>query len=182
MVRRTLIVLCLGLMTIFMASCGQTYKLLSITVTPGTLDASGNSAIYLEGDAAFQQLTVTATYSNTKTSDVTLKSTYQIGASDIGLYFNNPNPAPLTAIAANRTGLISVIGPACTWDTEPTNSGDTAWAYGLYPYHAMISYTENGVTVTAPLDVNVANWAFSCFDGKAFTPSSGFPGNSVTGY
>ena len=33
MVRRALVVLCLGLMTILLASCGQTYELQSITVT-----------------------------------------------------------------------------------------------------------------------------------------------------
>lgn len=182
MVRRALVVLCVGFMAVLMTSCGQTYKLLSITVTPGTLDASGNSAIYLEGDAAFQQLTVTATYSNTKTQDVTLRSTYQIGTSDISKYFNNPNPAPLSSVAVNNSGRISVVAPACTWDTEPTSSADTAWNYGLYPYHATITYTENGVTTTAYLDINVANWAFSCFDGKAYLPPTGFAGNTVVGY
>ena len=126
MVRRALIVLCFGLMTVFMASCGQTYKLLSITVTPGALDSSGNSAIYLDGDAAFQQLTVTATYSNTKTSDVTLKSTYQIDASD---YWAGFQPAarlrillaPLSSVVANSTGIDQCDWTSCTWDTEPTN-------------------------------------------------------------
>jgi hypothetical protein len=178
MVRRVLTGLCVGFMCIFVASCGQTYKLQSITVTPGTADSAGNSSINLEGDGAFQQLTVTAHYSNTKSQDVTVNSTYELGASQMGELI-----APLESVSVNKSGMVNVLNYACTWDTEPTNPPtDSTFVYAVLPYKVTVSYTENGVTSTAYLDVNVANIGGYCFDGTGVKPYSGFPGNSVAGY
>jgi hypothetical protein len=184
MVRRALLVLCLGLMTVLLASCGQTYELQSISVTPGTLDSAGNSQINLVGDGAFQQLTVTAKYSNTKTKDVTVHSSYQLNASKMGDASDGRSIAPLTSVAVNNSGMVNVLDYACTWDTEPTSSADTAWYYTIAPYQVKVTYTENGVTATALMDVTVVNLNNGgyCFDGTDFTPTSGFKGNSVVGY
>lgn len=187
MVRRAMVVLCVGFMCFFVAGCGQSYKLDSIVVTPGAPTASGVSEINLEGEGAFQQLTVTAKFSNNKSVDVTSKSTFAIGPSPI----NDPFPgcenthtciAPLESLRVTNTGLVSVIGKACTWDTEPTNVADTTFGYGVSPYPMTVTYTENGVTATANMDIDVANLAFSCFDGKLYVPPAGFMGNSVVGY
>lgn len=175
--RRALVVLGLAFMTVLLASCGQSYKLDSIEVTPGTLASSGNMAINLEGGGAYQQLTVTAKFSNSKTQDVTSQSTYQIGASAMGEQI-----APLESVTVNKSGMVQVVGITCTWDTEPTSSADTAWEYGVVPYKLTVAYTNNGYTSTAQMDVNVDNLAGYCFDGQKFTPPAGFPGNSVVGY
>jgi hypothetical protein len=157
MVRRALIVLFFGLMTTFMASCGQTYKLQSITVAP----ASPN----IEGIGSSQQLTVTAHYSNTKTQDVTNQSTYQIGASsDIN--------APMNAVMANNSGIVKVVDGACTWVAEPTDPPtDSKFLYGTSPYTVTITYS--GFTTTAFVSVNSLA---GCFDPSNPAPT-GFPGD-----
>lgn len=169
MVRRAWIVLFVGFMTVFMASCGQTYKLLSISVTPGALGATGSSAINLEGIGTFQALTVTATYSNTKTQVVTLKSAYQVGASaDVN--------APLSALIVNQTGVVKAVDGACTWVAEPTNPPtNTTFGYGTAPYTTTITYTENGVTATTTAFVSVNSLA-GCYDPANPAPA-GFPGD-----
>ena len=69
MVPRVLTALGAGFMAVLMASCGQTYKLDSITVAPAT-------GYNLVSPGQTGALTVTATYSNTKTNDVTANSSY----------------------------------------------------------------------------------------------------------
>jgi hypothetical protein len=165
MVRRVLIVLCFGFMTVFMGSCGQTYKLLSISVTPGALGATGSSAINIEGIGTFQSLTVTALYSNTKTEDVTGKSQYQIGAS------LDPN-APLSATTVNGSGVVKAVGGVCTWVAEPTDSPtNSAFSYGTSPYTVTITYS--GFTTVAFVSVNSLP---GCYDPANPAPK-GFPGN-----
>ncbi len=140
MLRRVLAGLCVGFMCIFAASCGQTYKVVSIDVTP----ANGYS---LDNASPTGQLTVTATYSNTKTSDVTLSSSYSIAQS------GNPisGAAPAGAVSANNSGLVTASTTllACTFDATTSTP---------YPYIAQVSYTNNGVTVhaTAPINVSTA--------------------------
>ncbi len=133
--RRALVVLCWVFMTIVMASCGQTYKLQSITISP----AAGYSLTNASPQGA---LTVTASYSNTKTADVTGKSSYEILASSL-----SNTTAPQNAVMINKSGLVIASGatPACTW------SGTTQ-----SPYMAQASYTEDGVTAMASVPINVA--------------------------
>jgi len=176
--RRALVVLGLVFMTVLLASCGQSYQLMSITVTPGALDAAGNASIALDGVGAFQQLTVTAKYSNQKTQDVTLLSSYQVGASAMG-----EKIAPLESLTVNKSGQVNLVNYACTWDTEPTNAAATNWSYYTAPYTVTVKYTDNGHTATALLNVSAANLVY-CYDGlsPSTTPPAGFPGNLAVGY
>ncbi|MGA3126301.1 MAG: hypothetical protein ABSD13_06270 [Candidatus Korobacteraceae bacterium] len=156
MVRRAFILSCVGLLMVLLASCGQTYKLMSISVTPGALGATGSSAIDLDGIGSFQQLTVTALFSNSKTEDVTVNSTYQLGSSTDTL-------APLSAVTVNTSGIVKAVGAACTW-TATEASGTTIWQYQTQPYPVDITYTENGVTATTTAYVSVNSTGGSCYD------------------
>jgi hypothetical protein len=132
-------------MCIFVASCGQTYKLQSITVSPAAgyiLEALGSSG----------PLTVTANYSNTKTDNVTTSSTYEVGGSTAP-----GDAAPLGVVTVDNSGVVhnSSTVLACTL-VPTTSNGTTTYAHAPYPVN--ISYTENGVTVTTsvPIDVTTA--------------------------
>ncbi len=156
--RRALVVLCLGFMTVLLASCGQTYKLESITIAP----AAGYSLTNAVPQGA---LTVTATYSNSKTADVTVNSSYEILASAL-----NSTTAPLSVngvptVTINKSGVVSASGAAvaCTW------SGTTT-PYLPNQYLAQASYTEDGVTATASVSINVAT-APGCVGQTGTTPS-----------
>jgi hypothetical protein len=146
-----------GLMTAFMASCGQTYELQSITVDPPSPS--------IEGIGSSQALTITAHYSNTKTEDVTVKSTYQLGASaDVN--------APLSAVIVNKSGLVKAVGGACTWVAEPSDPPtDSKFLYGTSPYPVTVTYS--GFTTTAFISVNSLA---GCFDPSNPAPA-GFPGD-----
>ncbi len=151
--RRTLMVFGLGFMTLLLASCGQTYEVQSITVT----DADSFTLTSLGvGDP----LTVTANYSNSKTAIVTTKSQYN-GVEGS----NNPvvGAAPNGAVTVNNSGIVEDSSvQACTY--APTASG-TPTTYTSYPYLANVSYTENGVTVTKQVPINVAIPGTGC-NGK----------------
>ena len=135
MVRRVLAGLCVCFMCIFVTSCGQTYQLQSIAVTPA-------NGYVLTSAAPTGQLTVTATYSNTKTNDVTGKSSYEVG--DSGL---NSTTAPQGVVTINDSGLVAATGPlACTY--APTT-------FLPNPYPVSVTYSENGVTVHATVSINV---------------------------
>lgn len=142
MVRRALIMLCFGFMTVFMASCGQTYKLQSISISP----AAGYS---LSNAVPQGALTVKANYSNTKTSDVTANSSYQMIASAL-----NNTTAPLNAVEVNKSGVVTASGSvlACTWASS-TSGGTTT--YTPAPYLAQVSFTDNGITATASVPIHV---------------------------
>jgi hypothetical protein len=157
MVRRVLFVLFCGLLTVFMASCGQTYELQSITIDP----ASPN----IEGIGTSQAFTVTAHYSNTKTQDVTAKSSFQVGASsDVN--------APMTALMVNGSGIAKAVGGACTWVAEPTDSPiNSKFAFGTSPY--TVTATYSGFTAVAFVSVNSLA---GCFD-PSNPPPTGFPGD-----
>ena len=135
MVRRALIVLCIGVIAACMASCGQTYKLDSITIAP----AAGYILTNAEPQGA---LVVTANYSNTKTAVVTVDSKYEIGASAL-----NSTTAPLNAVSVNNSGVVTASGtiPACTYSATASS-----------PYTVNVSYTENGVTASAQVPINVS--------------------------
>jgi hypothetical protein len=146
MVRRALIVLCVGLMTILLANCGQTYELVSISVSP----AAGYS---LTNAAPQGALTVTANYSNSKTADVTMKSSYEILASSLDSTTAPLNVAGVPTVTVNNSGVVTAnaAAPACTWSatTPPQPS----------PYQVQVSYTDNGVTARALVSINVATSA-----------------------
>jgi hypothetical protein len=168
MVRRALIVLCIGLMTVIMASCGQTYELQSITIAPDT-------GYDLVGLAKSGQLTVTAHFSNTKTEDVTAKSLYQVGASQ------DPR-APLGAVTVNNSGLVqnSANVGVCTWYATPTGTGAANTTFGYYTYPYTVTVTYSGHTAQTQISVNsVAD----CYDGTTGnTPPAGYPGTGTDGY
>jgi len=147
MARRVSIVLCIGVLALFLASCGQTYELQSITLSP----VSPN----LEGIGASQQLTVTAHYSNTKTQDVSVKSTYAISSSPGG-------PAPASALAVNPSGIVQAVNAACTWTATLGGDGKT-YAYSTTAYEVTAMYS--GLTTKAFVSVASAS---GCYDGQAF--------------
>jgi len=124
-------------MCIFGASCGQTYKLESIAVTPST----GYSFKALGDTGA---LVVVATFSNTKTSVVTGSSTYQVGSSTAP-----NNAAPLGVVTVDKSGMVinSSTLVACTYD--PVSGAP-------YPYPVTVTYIENGVTATKIVPINVS--------------------------
>ena len=137
MVRRVLAGLCVGFMCIFGASCGQSYKLQSIAVTPST----GYSFSDLGDTGA---LVVVASFSNTKSSVVTANSTYQVGVSTAPA-----NAAPLGVITVDNSGLVvnSSTLVACTYDPVTSQA---------YPYPVTVSYSNNGVTATKIVPINVS--------------------------
>ncbi len=147
--RRALVVLCLVFMTIVMASCGQTYKLESISISP----AAGYSLTNASPQGA---LMVTASYSNSKTANVTTGSSYEILASALG-----STTAPPNAVMVNNSGVVIASGAtmACTWNGATSS-----------PYMAQASYTENGVTATASVPINVTT-ASGCSSQASATPS-----------
>lgn len=148
MVQRALVLLCVGCMAVFMSSCGQTYELQSISVSP--------SYANLTGAGAEQQFVVTATYTNTKTNVVTVKSNYQLNASPLNT--SNPGVAPLSSVKYNNSGLVEVVGAACTFaPTTTTTGGTTTTTYSSNPYTLTIGYTEGSKTVTAIANIDVTN-------------------------
>jgi hypothetical protein len=156
MVRRVLTMLCVGFMCVFAASCGQTYELQSITVSPNSPN--------VEGIGGTQALTITAHYSNTKTEDVTARTTF------------NGSGLPPT-VTLNLSGILEAVGGVCTWSAEPTDPPtDSQFAYSTDPFIASASYTENGVTKTTPIFVSADSLA-GCYDGQEFPAPAGFPGN-----
>lgn len=169
MVRRAMVVLCLGLMTVILASCGQTYEMQSITIAPDT-------GYDLEGLGKSGQLTVTAHYSNSKTEDVTAKSTYQVGASQ------DPR-APLGAVTVNKSGLVqnSANVGVCTWYVTPNSSSPTNTSFGYYtqPYTVTVTYSGH----TAQTQISVLS-VEDCFDGTSpsTTAPAGYPGTGQDGY
>ena len=174
MVRRVLVGLCVGFMCIFAAGCGQTYTLQSITVTPQSPN--------LEGIGATQALTVTAHYSNTKSSDVTVVSSYQLGVSADSSTVTGSGLAPLDAVTLSKSGVLqSVISPtlgtgACTWHATPTGTSKATFAYTTNPYSVTVTYSENGVTVTGHSFVSV-DAVGDCYDGLTYPAPQGFAGN-----
>jgi len=162
MVWRVFALFCVGAMTLISASCGQTYELQSINVTPSSPD--------IEGIGSTQQLVVTAVFSNTKTQVVTSSASYELGGSADA-------SAPLDAVTLSKSGMLqAVTSPtlgtgACTWHATPTNSADSAWSYSTQPYTVTITY--RGFTVPAYVSVNSEA---GCYD-TANPPPVGFTGN-----
>lgn len=153
MVRRALILLCSGFMAVFMASCGQTYELQSITVSP--------SQPNIEGINTPQALTVTAHFSNTKTEDVTAKSVYQISQATA---LDPDAHTPLEALTVNKSGIVETTSvPACTWTDALSPDGKTYSYWITSPYIVTITYA--GFTTTS--SVSVASRA-GCYDGIGF--------------
>lgn len=143
MVRRALIVLCVGFMCIFAASCGQTYQLQSITVAP--------SSPGLEGISQTLPLKITAHFSNTKTEDVTAVSTYALASTG----------QPIDALSVSPSGILSTstLTPACTWKATLNPDGKT-YSYSIVePYQLTVTY--HGVTAMAAVTVDSAA---TCYD------------------
>lgn len=147
MVRRVLVILCFGFMTLFMASCGQTYELQSITIAP--------SQPNIDGISTPLAVTVTAHYSNGKTEDATTKASYQVSSSD-------PADVPLAGLAVNKSGILSTTTvPVCTW-TWTLNADGSTFSYALVkPY--TLTATYSGFTATAVVGVASAS---PCYDGS----------------
>lgn len=148
MVRRAWIVVCIGVIAVCMASCGQTYKLDSITIAP----AAGYVLTTANPQGA---LVVTANYSNTKTAVVTVNSTYQMLASPLSSTTAPSSVGGVPTVSIDKSGNVtaSATATACTY--AATTSGGTT-TYAAYPYSAQATYTDNGVTATATVPINVA--------------------------
>jgi hypothetical protein len=174
MVRRAMVVLCLGLMTILLASCGQTYELQSISITPDTgfdLDGLGKSG----------QLKVTAHYSNTKTEDVTVKSIYQVSVPQ-----DSDPRAPLSvpgtnqgAVTVDNSGLVqnSAYFGICTWYASPTSAALSSYSYFTKPY--AVTATYSGHTAQTQISVDSVE---DCFDTANPAPAGYAGTDPTTGY
>jgi hypothetical protein len=125
-----------GVLAFAFNGCGDTYHLQSISIDPTHPN--------LVGVGGTAQFTVTAHYSNNKTSDETRRATYQISAPLGGGSF-----APLSAVTINANGLAEALNPgACTWTVSGTSPN---WEYGTNPYILTVSF--GGKTVEAYISV-----------------------------
>jgi len=152
MVQRALVLLCIGLTTVFMTSCASSNELLSITVSPTTA--------ILEGYNDTQALVVTGHYSNKTNVDITIRSTYQVGQATA---LTNPD-TPNGAVTVNKSGIIETSSTvwACTWVATPVTGG--TYTYGITsPY--IVTATYSGFTATTA--VAVASGP-SCYDGITY--------------
>lgn len=160
MVRRAMLVLCFALLTVFMASCGQTYELQSISVVaiPAGATTSTSAIADLEGIGSTANLVVTAHYSNTKTEVVTVKANWNgtSAPSPTGVKLD----APVGAVTVNQSGLASVVDPACTW--VATASGTS---YTYTPYYYTVTVTYSGYTTYAYIAVDSET---GCYDGITY--------------
>jgi hypothetical protein len=138
-------------MALFMASCGQTYELQSISVSPTTAN--------LEGINTTQAFTVTAHYSNTKTEDVTVKSRYQVSQATAATDPDTPNGA----LSVNNSGVAETSSTvwACTWAYAAAGKG---YVYGITsPY--IVTVTYSGFTTTTAIAVASGP---TCYDGISY--------------
>jgi len=158
--RRALLAISSALILLGLAGCGQTYELQSITVSP--------SSPNIEGIGSTQALTVTAHYSNTKTADVTVNSKFELMASpdpQAPQYNSQNNPV----IMVDKSGIVTVLGPACTWTATLESDGQT-YSYGTQPYTVVVTY--GGFTAQSFVSVDSES---GCYDGqtyKAPTPTT----------
>lgn len=153
------------LFVIFCLACGQTYETQSIAMDP--------SSPNVVGIGGWQQMTVTANMSNSKTQDVTNRSTYAItapGAVPPGVY------TPPDALIISATGRIQAVGAACTWSSTMTTDTPPKKVFATTPYvltatwdnHQAIAFisvnsgspcdapTTTGGTAPGPIVFNVA--------------------------
>jgi hypothetical protein len=112
---------------LLLIGCGQTYELSSLEITP--------SSPNVVGIGGTQQMTVTARYTNEKTQDVTVRSTFTIAAPNGTILV-----VPQSAFTINANGMIEVVQGACTW----TKTGTTAApVYGTTPYILKASFDKH---------------------------------------
>jgi hypothetical protein len=137
-VRRALLVVCLGIMCVFLSNCGQTFELQSITVSP--------NAVNMNSVGATQTFTTTAFFSNTKTADLALRATFTLGKSAGGV-----DPAGILSVNKN---VVEVTAPFCTWTATATDSGVT---YSTDPFVLNITFTNNGITKATEALISVSS-------------------------
>lgn len=153
--RRALAVVCLCVLCVFLANCGQSFDLQSIDVSP----ASPN----LEGIGSSQTFTVTAHFSNTKSADVTQRATFVMGKD---LDTSTIDPIASGILTLNQNVVQNVL-PGCTWTS--TSNGSGGYNYGTNPFVLTVTYTDNGVTKQAQAFVSVASTAIpACYDGQSY--------------
>jgi len=131
------IVLCVGFVCFLGASCGDSYELQSISITPST-------GLTLSTPGETEAISVIAYFSNSKSLGVTHQSSYMITAPDPGMISTAPDGAVLYEIPNLISASPTVL--ACTF------SGGVN-----YPYTVTASYTRNGVTKTASIPVTVTD-------------------------
>lgn len=119
-----------GVFAFALSGCGDSYELQSISIDPTHPNVVG-----IGGTA---QITVTAHYSNNKTSDVTRRATYLIATPSGGTAF-----APLSAVTINPNGLVEALNPgACTWVVSGTSPN---WQYATDPYILTVAFGGKSV-------------------------------------
>jgi hypothetical protein len=150
MVRRALLAICSALLLIGMGGCGQTYELQSISVSP--------TSFSLGAIGATEPLVVTAVYTNTKSEVVTAKT--QFGADSPA---GDATNAPPSALKVNLSGVVEVVGAACTW-TATQGADGTTYTYSSQPY--VVTATFEGHQTQAFVNVNSEQ---GCYD-PTFNP------------
>jgi hypothetical protein len=119
------------ILVFLLTGCGNEVVLQSIDVTPTSPNVVGIGGT--------QQFTVTAHYSNSKSTDVTSRATYTIAAPTNG---TSQTFTPLSALQINNNGLLEVVQGACTWtQTTVTPPGGTpSTVFGTSPYVMTVSF------------------------------------------
>ena len=148
MIRRALLLVWILCMAVFMSSCGQTYKLVSISASPST-----GCTLTSQGQTC--QLAITALYSNSKTADVTLKSSYSIGQSPLfNANVNTVNPNPEMPIGNDGPGVIQALTTVAGCSYAGTSSGGTT-TYQAAPYTVTVTYTNDGIPAQTAVPIMV---------------------------
>lgn len=161
------------LLAFFTTSCGQTYHLQSIVLSPPSTT--------IEGISNYATFKVVAQNSNGQTEDVTTRAVFSLSADS-----NVLTPAQLNYILANvtlRQGLanqVQVVGPVCTWSWQESvttdGSGNKTYThvYGTQPLN--ITATFNGMTSSGTISINSAT---GCYDPSNPEPDGQGSGSGV---
>lgn len=166
MVQRAWMLLGIAGLAVMLTNCGQTYELQSITVSDSL--AGTGSSFNIEGIGNTQPMIVTAHYSNGKTEDVTVHSTFALGVSKNEF-------APADAVTVSASGIAqAIVSPtegvaSCTWTATPTDEKCTTFSYATDPYPVTVTY--KGFKATGYLSVAAAG---GCYDGINDKAPSGY--------
>ncbi len=153
-----------ALLVFSMLGCGTNNKLQSIQLNASLINGVAPSSqagfFTLEGNGGTIQLQAIATYTNTKTKDLSNAVTYTMIVDPVNGVdaFGNPLPAPPETAQISITGLVTAVEPAtCTWVDVSSTPTTPSWFYsGDY----VVTATYQGVT-SQPVYIPVASSAGS---------------------
>jgi hypothetical protein len=143
------------LMSNAFSGCGDTRKLLAITEGNSAAGA-GSQQHDVFGQAGTIQLKIFAHYSNNQPPvDVTALSTYQIA---------QPPGAAGTVVTISTDGLVTVVGPYCSWEPAGTPGAGSGSGPGPFPPFVLI---PNGTALVTVTYKNVSTTVFIAISNAA---------------